>query len=48
MSTTLGTRATLSSSSNKALPVYEAAPTGYNITIVKPNLYKGNYNKLNN
>ena len=47
MSTTLGTRATLSSSSNEALPVYEAVPTGYNITIAKPNLYKGNYNKLN-
>ena len=47
MSTTLGTCATLSSSSNKALPVYKAAPTSNNIIVVKPNLYKGNYNKLN-
>ena len=47
MSTTLGTYATLSSSSNKALPVYKAVPTGYNITIAKPDLYKGNRNKLN-
>ena len=47
MSTTLGTRATLSSSSNEALPVYEAAPTGYNIAVAKPNLYKGDRNKLN-
>ena len=48
MSTTLGTRATLSSSSNKALPVYKAAPTSNNIAVAKPNLYKGNRNKLNN
>ena len=47
MSTTLGTCATLSSSSNKVLPVYKAAPIGYNIIIAKPNLYKGDYNKLN-
>ena len=47
MSTTSGTCTTLSSSSNKALPVYKAVPIGYNITIAKPNLYKGNYNKLN-
>jgi len=47
MSTTLGTRATLSSSSNEAPPVYKAAPTGYNITIAKPDLYKGDRNKLN-
>ena len=47
MSITLGTRATLSSSSNKAPPVYKAAPTSNNITVAKPNLYKGNYNKLN-
>ena len=47
MSTTLGTRATLSSSSNKALPVYEVAPTSNNITVAKPNLYKGDCNKLN-
>ena len=48
MSITLGTYTTLSSSSNKALPIYKAVPTYNNITIVKPNLYKGNYNKLNN
>ena len=48
MSTTLGTYTTLSSSSNKALPIYKAAPTSNNITIAKPNLYKGNCNKLNN
>ena len=48
MSTTSGTCTTLSSSSNKALPVYKAAPTSNNITIAKPNLYKGDCNKLNN
>ena len=47
MSTTLGTYTTLSSSSNKALPIYKAAPTSSTIIVVKPNLYKGNYNKLN-
>ena len=47
MSTTLGTLTILSSSSNKALPVYKAAPIGYYITVVKPNLYKGKYNNLN-
>ena len=47
MSTTLGTCATLSSSSNEALPVYKAAPIGYNIAVAKPDLYKGNRNKLN-
>jgi hypothetical protein len=47
MSTTSGTRATLSSSSNEALLVYEAAPTSNTITVAKPNLYKGNCNKLN-
>ena len=47
MSTALGTYTTLSSNSNKALPVNKATPIGYNITIVKPNLYKGDYNKLN-
>ena len=46
MSTTLGTYATLSSSSNKALPVYKAAPTSSTIIVAKPNLYKGNYYKL--
>jgi hypothetical protein len=46
MSTTLGTRATLSSSSNKALLVYKAAPTSNTIIVAKPNLYKGNCNKL--
>ena len=47
MSTTLGTRATLSSSSNEALLVYEAAPTSNTIAVAKPNLYKGDCNKLN-
>ena len=47
MSTTLGTCATLSSSSNEALPVYKAAPTSNNIAVAKPNLYKGDCNKLN-
>ena len=47
MSTTSGTRATLSSSSNEAPPVYKAAPTGYNIAVAKPDLYKGDRNKLN-
>ena len=47
MSTTSGTRTTLSSSSNKALPIYKAAPTGYNIAVAKPNFYKGDRNKLN-
>jgi hypothetical protein len=47
MSTTLGTYTTLSSSSNKALLVYEAAPTSNTIVVAKPNLYKGNCNKLN-
>jgi hypothetical protein len=47
MSITLGTYTTLSSSSNKALLVYKAAPTSNTITVAKPNLYKGNYNKLN-
>ena len=47
MSITLGTYTTLSSSSNKALLMYKAVPIGYNITIVKPNLYKDYYNKLN-
>ena len=47
MSTTLGTRATLSSSSNEAPPVYEAAPTSSTITVAKPDLYKGDRNKLN-
>ena len=48
MSITLGTCATLSSSFNKALLIYKVVPTSNNITIVKPNLYKSNYNKLNN
>ena len=47
MSITLGACATLSSSSNKALPVYKAAPTSNNIVVAKPNLYKGDHNKLN-
>ena len=47
MSITLGTYTTLSSSSNKALPIYKAAPTSSTIIVAKPNLYKGNYNKLN-
>ena len=47
MSITLGTCATLSSSSNEALPVYKAAPTSSTIIVAKPNLYKGNCNKLN-
>ena len=47
MSTTLGTYATLNSSSNKALPVYKAVPTSNNIVVAKPNLYKGDHNKLN-
>jgi hypothetical protein len=47
MSLTLGTYTTLSSSSNKALLVYKAAPTSNTIIVVKPNLYKGNCNKLN-
>lgn len=46
MSTTSGTRATPSSSSNEAPPVYEAAPTGNNIAVAKPDLYKGDRNKL--
>ena len=45
MSTTSGTRAT-PSSSNEAPPVYEAAPTGHNIAVAKPDLYKGDRNKL--
>ena len=47
MSTTLGTYATLSSSSNEALLIYKAVPTGYNIAVAKPDLYKGDRNKLN-
>jgi hypothetical protein len=47
MSITLGTYTTLSSSSNKALLVYKATPTSNTIIVAKPNLYKGNYNKLN-
>ena len=46
MSTTLGTYATLSSSSNEALLIYKAVPTGYNIAVAKPDLYKGDRNKL--
>jgi hypothetical protein len=46
MSTTSGTRATLSSSSNEALLVYEAAPTSNTIAVAKPDLYKGDRNKL--
>ena len=47
MSTTLGTYTTLSSSPNKALPIYKAASTSSTIIVAKPNLYKGNCNKLN-
>jgi hypothetical protein len=46
MSTTLGTCATLSSSSNKAPLVYEAALTSNTIAVAKPDLYKGDCNKL--